>query len=160
MFFFSQDFAQLVYSHDYNLMNIEDATKMSAQQLLISKKGVCTHFASLIHEELKGVWLKSYFLRMPLHHWYRHVVFYRVNQNWYICDLTNEYLFGKAGYITTSTDYLRIPLQEFLKNNIHALDTCIIPKLSEDDILGENIINLKEFMEPRLNSQLNNSKLK
>lgn len=159
-FSFSQDFAKLVSSSNYNLMNIEDATRMSAQQLLISKKGVCTHFASLIHEELKGLGLESYFLRMSLHFWYHHVVLYRVNQNWNICDLTNEYLFGRAGYITTSTDYLRIPLQEFLKNNMRSLDTCIIPKLAGDDILGENSINLRKFIEYRLNDQVHNSKLK
>lgn len=159
-FSFSQDFAKLVSSCNYNLMNIEDATKMSAQQLLISKKGVCTHFASLIHEELKGVGLESYFLRMSLPHWYHHIVLYRVNQNWKICDLTNEYLFGKAGYRTTNNNYLSIPLQEFLKNNIRALDTCIILELAGDDILGENSISLRKFIESRLNGELHNSKSK
>lgn len=159
-FTFSQDFAQLVSSWDYNLMDIEDATKMSAQQLLISKKGVCTHFASLIHEELKGVGLESHFLRMGLPHWYHHIVLYRVNQDWKICDLTNEYLFGGAGYKTANKDYLSIPLQEFIKNNRIALYTCVIPKLAGDDILKENSISLREFIESKSNNELHDYKLK
>lgn len=158
-FSFSQDFAKLISSHDYNLMNIEDATKMNAQQLLISRKGVCTHFASLIHEELKGVGLESYFLRMSLPYWYHHIVLYRVNHDWKICDLTNEYLFGEAGYKVSSDDYLGIPLQEFIRNNNRALDTCIIPKLA-GDIIGDNSISLREFIESRLNYKSHNNKLK
>ena len=133
---------------------------MSAQQLLISKKGVCTHFASLIHEELKGVGLESYFLRMGLPNWYHHVVLYRINQNWRICDLTNEYLFGRAGYKVTNNNYLSISLEDFLKNNLRALDTCIIPQLAGDDILTENSISLRKFMESRLNDELHNSTFK
>lgn len=159
-FSFSQDFAQLISSRDYNLMNIEDATKINAQQLLISKRGVCTHFASLIHEELKGVGLESYFLRMVLPNWYHHVVLYRVNQNWKICDLTNEYLFGGAGYKITNNNYLSIPLQEFLNNNKYALDTCIIPQLAGDDILTKNSISLREFIESKSNNELHDYKLK
>lgn len=159
-FSFSQDFARAVSSQDYNSMNIDDATKMNAQQLLISKKGVCTHFASLIYEELKGVGLESYFLRMSLPHWFHHVVLYRVNQNWKICDLTNEYLFGEAGYKTSDSNYLDIPLQEFLKNNPSALDMCIIPKLGGDSILDKNAINLRKFIESKLNNELHDYKLK
>ena len=159
-FSFSQDFAILIASRDYNLMNIEEATKLSAQQLLISKKGVCTHFASLIHEELKGIGLESYFLRMTLPHWFHHIVLYRVNQNWKICDLTNEYLFGRAGYKISNSSYLDIPLQEFLKNNKFALETCIIPKLGGDDIFDKNSVSLREFIEAKLNSELNDYKLK
>lgn len=159
-FSFSQDFAQLISSRDYNLMNIEDATKMSAQELLISKKGVCTHFASLIHEELKNIGLESYFVRMILPHWYHHVVLYRVDKNWVICDLTNEYLFGGAGYKTTNNDYISIPLEEFIRNNKQALDTCYIPKLAGDDILDENCIRLRDFIESRLNYESHNSNLK
>lgn len=159
-FSFSQDFAKIVSSRDYNLMNIDDATRVSAQQLLISKKGVCTHFASLIYEELKCIGLESYFLRMTLPNWYHHLVLYRVNQSWKICDLTNEYLFGGAGYKTTNNSYICIPLQEFLENNKHALDTCIISKLAGDDKLGENSISLRKFLEFRLNNELHDSKLK
>lgn len=157
-FSFSQDFAGLVSSRDYNLMDIEDATRINAQQLLISKKGVCTHFASLIYEELKCIGLESYFLRMTLPHWYHHVVLYRVNQSWKICDLTNEYLFGGAGYKTTNNNYVCIPLQEFIENNKHVLNTCVIPKLAGDDILAENSISLRKFSEFILNNELQDSK--
>lgn len=157
-FSFSQDFAQLLSSRDYHLLNIDDATKISAQELLISKKGVCTHFASLICEELKGLGLEAYFLRMVLPNWFHHVVLYRVNQDWKICDLTNEYLFGRAGYKTTSANYLGIPLQEFIENNKRALDTSIIPKLAGDVYLGNN--SLRSFIEARLGDEIQISKLK
>ena len=40
-------------------MEIDTATQMNAKQLLISKRGVCTHFASLMYEELKGLGIES-----------------------------------------------------------------------------------------------------
>lgn len=153
-FSFSNAFAKIISSQDYYSMKIEDATKINAQQLLISKKGVCTHFASLIYEELKGLGLEAYFLRMTLPNWFHHVVLYRVNKNWNICDLTNEYLFGNAGYKNISNSYISIPLKEFLKNNEQALDNCIILKLAKDTLLEEDSLRLMDFLESRLNLDL------
>lgn len=155
-FCFSQSFAGAISSRDYNKMEMEEATRYSAAQLLISKRGVCTHFASLIHEELKGLGIESYFLRMTLPNWIHHVVLYRINKGWYICDLTNEYLFGNAGYKITDKNYMSIPLEEFVKNNIYSVETSIVPRYAGDTLINEDCITLKNFIETRIAEQLKN----
>lgn len=150
-FKFSQEFASFIISDNYNQMEIDTATQMNAKQLLISKRGVCTHFASLMYEELKGLGIESYFLRMVLPHWYHHVVLYRINEEWNVCDLTNEYLFGRAGYKISDSNYMSIPLDTFIKNNPNVLKTAIIPRYGGDTMLEENDITLKSFIEDRQN---------
>lgn len=146
-FKFSQEFASFIISDNYNQMEIDAATQMNAQQLLISKRGVCTHFASLMYEELKGLGIESYFLRMTLPHWYHHIVLYRINEEWNVCDLTNEYLFGRAGYKMSDTNYMSIPLDTFIKNNPEVFKTTIIPQYGGDTLLSENDNSLKSFIE-------------
>lgn len=146
-FKFSQEFASFIISDNYNQIKIDAATQMNAQQLLISKRGVCTHFASLMYEELKGLGIESYFLRMTLPHWYHHIVLYRINEEWNVCDLTNEYLFGRAGYKMSDTNYMSIPLNTFIKNNPAVFETTIIPQYGGDTLLSENDNSLKSFIE-------------
>ena len=153
-FCFSQSFAIAMSSRDYSEMKINDATRYSSAQLLISKRGVCTHFASLIYEELKGLGLETYFLRMFLPKWVHHIVLYRVNQSWYICDLTNDYLFGQAGYNVSDKNYMVIPLEEFIKNNSNCLENIIVPNYAGDIIFDNGCVTLKELIVSKFNEQL------
>lgn len=141
-------------------MEIDTATNTSAQQLLIARRGVCTHFASLMYEELKGLGLEAYFVRILLPNWYHHIVLYRVDTKWYICDLTNEYLLGEAGYKIKDNNYLNIPLTTFLKNNAYVLDTAIIPQLAGDDLIDINSCTLRKFLEEKLELSSSEAKRK
>ena len=153
-FCFSQSFAIAMSSRDYSEMKINDATRYSSAQLLISKRGVCTHFASLIYEELKGLGLETYFLRMFLPKWVHHIVLYRVNQSWYICDLTNDYLFGQAGYNVSDKNYMVISLEEFINNNSNCLENIIVPNYAGDIIFDNGCVTLKELIVSKFNEQL------
>lgn len=160
VFLFSQSFASSISSKDYISMPIEEATEYSAQQLLLSKRGVCTNFASLIHEEMKHLGIESYFARMTLHDWVHHVVLYRINNGWYICDLTNEYLFGQAGYTAAKSNYMNIPLNEFLENNIGIERTMILPRYGGDSFLNSDSITLQDFLATKTNTEASGSKNK
>ena len=156
-FSFSQDFVLEIASKDYDLMMIDDATNYRAQQLLISKRGVCTHFAALMYEELKRLGLEAYYLRMILPRWYHHVVLYRVGNAWYICDLTNEYLNGEAGYKFLGNNYMNIPLEEFIKNNNCCVHTTIIPKTAKDTLADDSCVTLYDFLKERLPKEISNN---
>ena len=149
-FVFSQEFSLKISSLNFDTMMIDEATNYEAQQLLISKRGVCTHFAALMYEELKRLGLEAYYLRMMLPNWYHHIVLYRVDANWYICDLTNEYLKGEAGYKISNNNYLRIPLEEFMENNKRYIGTTIIPKNAGDTFGDKSCITLQSFITERL----------
>lgn len=91
---------------------------------------------------------------MSLPNWFHHVVLYRVNDNWYICDLTNEYLFGRAGYKALDTNYLNIPLDEFIKNNTNLIQTAIVLVHGGDLFLEKDSIGLITFLESKTQQSL------
>ena len=158
-FIFSQNFASITSDNDYNDLEINDATRRASVKLLNYKRGVCTGFAALIYEELKSLGIEAYYIRMLLPNWYHHAVLYRVENNWYIADLTNEYLFGDAGYNVTSTkDYSSINLVDFIKNNTRIIDSIYLPNTFGELLTAENVVTLREFLVSKYEKKENRGK--
>lgn len=155
-FMFSQEFITYVKDDDFNNLEINAASKRASTKLLNYKRGVCTHFAGLIHEELKALGIESYYIRMMLPNWYHNVVLYRIENNWYIADLSNEYLFGDAGYnVSQNTDYSSINLADFIENNVRFANNIYLPNIFGNTIIDSNVITLLEFLKLKYENQIN-----
>ena len=68
--------------------------------------------------------------------------------------MTNDYLFGQAGYNVSDKNYMVIPLEEFIKNNSNCLENIIVPNYAGDIIFDNGCVTLKELIVSKFNEQL------
>lgn len=154
-FVFSQSFASMMCDEDFNSLSIQDASRRACDKLLNYKMGVCTHFAALMHQELIALGIDAYYARIMLPHWVHHFVVYRIENNWYVCDLTNEYLFGRAGYKVDNQNYHSIKLETFIENNPRFVNVLYFPQYFGQLLTDENVITLKTFLELQCKNESN-----
>lgn len=146
-FIFSNDFITTIGHTNFNSMPIDDASKLYCQKVLNYKRGVCTHFAALLYEELKALGIEAYYVRMILRKWFHHVVLYRVGNEWYIGDLANEFLKGNAGYKIVGNNYSCIKLTELLLENKQLLNLAYLPNFFGESFLSSEVVTLGKFLE-------------
>ena len=146
-FIFSNEFIIFMSHTNLTSLSINESTTILCKKLLNYKRGVCTHFAALLYEELKALGIEVYYVRMLLQNWNHHVVLYRIGNEWYIGDLANEYLKGKAGYKINCNNYDCISLKDILLENKQLLNLAYLPNFFGESLFSSDVITLGKFLE-------------